>query len=351
VVVSLVEALEFNLLQIAFARRMAEELCWDVVVRPMWNVGFGPAEQECFPNAISPPRDLLPLAGNVGINDTIWAAINYKPPDLKITDKEWDRNNALVKTWANEKSHSNNNNNNDGEIWTCIHPKCTFSETDVQAALTTIRSKESKTRVVYLENYFLQHEWLADWRPNLRDWLTVKPSCCSATPPPDAVVIHVQSKNSDNRLETFEIQGQEYERLLQKYNLRGNLIWVVCDADDCQNAQYLTENLGGVTVVHPTSPTDAFCILSQAKILVVTPNSILSMVAAAATVMKSNNNKDAAAAASVVHYPTTRTRDDKPKFALALPDYTYHAVANGKFVSWNVQHKVLEFQPSWNYYA
>jgi hypothetical protein len=51
VIVSLLDKLGYNLLQIAFARRLADELCWDVSFRPLWNPGWGPTEQECFPNA------------------------------------------------------------------------------------------------------------------------------------------------------------------------------------------------------------------------------------------------------------------------------------------------------------
>jgi hypothetical protein len=44
-----------NLLQVTMANRLAEELCWYVVSRKMWNANWpDPRGRECFPNAILP---------------------------------------------------------------------------------------------------------------------------------------------------------------------------------------------------------------------------------------------------------------------------------------------------------
>ena len=326
VIVGLLDELEFNLLEIAFARRLAEELCWDLVVRPHWNVGFGPAERECFPMAV-PVSQIVP--SDVGINDTIWAAIQYQPPNLRLMDTTWDENNVLVSTWAKELENVNK------ESWTCI-AGCAFSEIDVQHVLASTRSTTSNRRVIYLENFFTHHEWLLDWRLNVASFLEINPSCLSASPPPEAVVIHILStQEPDTRFETFQIEGQEYERLLQKYELRGNPVWVVCDVG-CQDtpvAVALRTSMPGLNVkfVHPTNPTDAIGILSKAKILVVTPNSLLSTVAAVLT------------NGAVVHYPTSRTANSMYEFSLAMPEWKYHTVVNGKFASWDVPHKNFNF--------
>lgn len=326
VIVGLLEELEFDLLQIGFARRMAEELCWDLLVRPHWKVGFGPAERECFPRAI-PASSLVP--SDVGINDTVWKAIQYQPLDLKRPDTEWEESNVLVNSWAKELAKNNSMS------WTCIE-NCDFREDFVLHVLESTRSTKSNRRVIYLENFFMHYEWLLDWKQNMADFLEVKPSCCSASPPPEAVVIHLLNMpQPDPRFENFQIEGQEYERLLKKYELRGNPIWIVCDVgcQDTSVAVGLQKAMSGLNVkfVHPTNPTDAIGILSSAKILVVTPNSLLSSVAAVLT------------KGAVVHYPTTRTVLTKSQFALAMPEWKYHTVVDGKFVSWDVPHRTFNF--------
>jgi hypothetical protein len=196
VIVSLLDKLGYNLLQIAFARRLADELCWDVSFRPLWNPGWGPTEQECFPNANAymAPHDAA-YAAELGINSTIWNAITYSPPYLAEVDNEWDTKNRLIKTWTKELSADN-------KAWRCIHPNCDFSEQAVQAGLAEIRSKKSNTRVVYFESFFMHHEWLKQSRLNIRSLLEVKPTCCSRVPPPDAVVIHMHYPESvDHRVE------------------------------------------------------------------------------------------------------------------------------------------------------
>lgn len=334
VIVSLLDKLGYNLLQIAFARRIADELCWDVSFRPLWNPGWGPAEEECFPNAnafMVPPN--AAHAAELGINNTVWNAITYYPPNFAEMNDEWETTNKLVTNWAKELS-------DDNQAWRCIHPTCDFSEQAIQAGLAEIRSQKSNKRVIYFESFFMHHEWLQQARPFIQSWLEVKPTCCSRIPPPDAVVIHIHHPNTfDSRVEKLQIQAGEYERLLEKYKLRGNAIWVVCD-EGCQTipeVQDLVRLIPGSQLVHPTSAADTLCIVSHAKTLVTTPNYVLSSVAAVLT-------KDA-----VVHYPTVRNDVGLERFVMALPEWKYHVVTYGKFTEWNVPHSELNFQPSWKF--
>ena len=322
VVVNLLGHLEYNVLQIGFARRMAEELCWDVAYRSMWNPGFNSPENECFPNALTPE---VGFSEELMINGTMWKALNYRVDEVH---DQWEKNNQMTKLWAEESSQ-------DGFAWRCIHHGCNFSEDELQKLISGIRTGESSTRIIYLEDFFVHHEWMEQWRPKLKDWFHVKDSCCSHQPPPNAVVIHIHPATDQRRLEKLEMHGREYERLLAKYNLRANPIWIVCE-QGCQNSLVVQDliTLVGAIVVHPQSPTDTLCILSQVThTLVVTPNHMLSSVAATL----SN--------AAVVHYPTPQNEGNR--FALTVPEWKYHVVKNNKISKWDVKHDSLDFRTPW----
>jgi hypothetical protein len=363
IIVSLLDSLAYNLLQIAFARRMAKELCWEVAFRPLWNVGFGPNEYKCFTNAIT--KVTPSIQQDLNINDSIWEAIIYSPKNLTMMDTDWDEKNSLIKLWSKELAENE-------RIWPCIHPKCIFSEQQVKLHIDNIRSEQSITRIAYLENYFVHYEWLDQWRPSARTWLSVSPTCCSHPPPPsDTIMIHIHHAKldtpTDHRTETFELTADAYVSWLlhlqqdqhdRNSNVNNNehsnnnnnssseavgpSIWIVCQSGcgSRPEVQALMQKPWNAKVVNPRDPMDTVCTLSQASTLLVAPQSMLSSVAATLLVLP-----DAS-----VHYPTEGgTLDGHIRFSLVMPEWRYHLVANSTFQKWDIPHSSLAFQPSWNF--
>mmetsp|Transcript_23158 Transcript_23158/g.38290 ORF Transcript_23158/g.38290 Transcript_23158/m.38290 type:complete len:401 (-) Transcript_23158:120-1322(-) len=338
VVVNFLDYLGYNLLQIGFARRIAEDLCWDVVTyRSMWKPGFGPDEEKCFSNALTPPlssESLSPeLFKEIGMNDALWSALNDHPMEL---GEAYEPQNLMVKEWSKGLEA-------EGKAWRCVTALCDFSEEAIQQQIAKIRSKDSTIRVVYLEDFFLHYEWMDQWRSHLRNWFSTNKeadsSCCSQVPPEDAVVIHVhtgsESEPIDGKLEDLKVGVEQYAKLVSKYHGKKKSVWIVCNAATFQS-QYVKDlsiQLGGTNVVVPKSASDTVCILSKAKEgLFVTPNHILSMVGG----LLSN--------AAEVHYLTPNT---ETRFGLNVTDWKYHVVENEKLKYWNVRHKNLAFLTPW----
>jgi hypothetical protein len=322
VIISMLDVFEHNLFQIAIGRRLADELCWDLIFRPHWNVGFGPKERECFPKIWNSQTHLNESHRHFPANIT--SALKFEPVPWNYMGPEWSEANQVLQTWAKDQSNMK-------EGWTCIHPYCGLSEAPVQSSLSTIRSEDSRIDTVFLEGYHSIPDLFQNWRPSLRHWLQVKPSCCSRDPPSaETVVIHLHQNETsyqDHRMSYLDIRGEEYRRWLQQYNLEKQPLWLVCEPG-CEKSTAVKVLLGYyplAQVVNPIDRIDMVCLLSQAKTLLVTSNDILSSVAGAMTPFDSK-----------VHFPTAVAGKSSSMFKMALPDWIYHEVDEGVFVEWNV---------------
>jgi hypothetical protein len=322
VIVSMLDALEHNLFQIAIGRRLADELCWDLIFRPHWNVGLGPNEQECFPRIWNSQSFLNETY--LHLPENITSALKFQPVPWSYMSPEWTQANQLLQAWANNLSTAK-------ESWTCLHSYCGLSENSVQSYLSAIRSEDSLVNTVFLEGYHSVPDLFQNWRLALRYWLEIKPSCCSREPPStDTVMIHVHHNETsylDRRMSYLDIRGEEYRRWLQQYNLDGQPLWLVCEPG-CEKTNPVKVLLGyypQAQVVNPRDRIDMVCILSKAKTLLVTSNDILSSVAGFMTQLDSK-----------IHYPTAVPGKSSSLFRMASPDWIYHEVDNGVFVDWNV---------------
>lgn len=336
VVVNFLDYVAYNLLQIGFARRMATELCWDVVTyRSMWKPGFGKAEEECFANALGPQQRSSATLGaelseDIEMTDELWTALNDRPLNLADT---YEPINQMVKDWSKKLE-------GEGKAWRCVTPICKFDEGTVQQTIADIRDHQ-KVRVVYLENFFLHPEWMESIMANLKSWWT--PSCaCSEIPPTGSVIVHAHAPHRegsvDGKLEAMTLQARYYESLVNKYHkgaINKKVVWVVADEDSSktQYVQDLAIQLGYAKVVVPKTPSDMLCILSKAEQgLFITPNSMPSIVSGLMTDAKT------------VHYLTPNT---ETQFGLNMTGWKYHVVQDEKLKYWNVRHKSLKFRAPW----
>jgi hypothetical protein len=329
VIVSMLDNLEYNLLQIGLGRQLADELCWEFHLRPHWKVEFGSMERGCFAKVWNSQTNLNGTFHNM--KQDIRSALTYEPNPWNYMSPEWSNANILIQNWAKTLSDKS-------EIWNCVHPDCTISSSSIANTLQEIRKQQSVTNAIFLEAFFVQYEWVYHWRPSLRQWLTIEPSCCSLAPPTEnTVVIHVYSNDSlkarDKRIAYLDIHAAEYRRWLEKYQFNDRPLWIVCDVESKQSStvRTLLQYYPQAKVVNPENRVDTVCVLSQSKILLVTNNDMLSSVAASMT-----------HPSSTVHYFTHPVG----KFTLttlALPDWKYHVVENDIITNWDVPHSKFQF--------
>lgn len=328
VVVNFLDYLGWNLLQIGFARRLGEELCWDVTYRTMWKTGFNSNEDEtCFADALTQPTN-PGIQQELGIDDALWTALNFRAAN---DDENYESHNEKVKEWAIQMA-------NEGKAWRCISPTCDFSEQHIQDIMQKIRTTPS-VRVVYLESFFSHYEWIeaagALWRNKLRKWLKIGASCCTQQPPEDAVVIHIQKEN-DDKLGNIDMPAVAYDSLLGKYGLKKKPLWIVCEDEDSKNlpvVESLKAKYKG-TVVVPKTASDTYCTLMRARNLVLTPNSMISIVAGGLN--------------SQAEIQMIVPKDGDSRYMLNMTGWKYHLFEGGKITDWDVDHRKLPLHMPWD---
>lgn len=307
ILLNLLGRLGNNHFQIAFARRLAKELCWDVISRQHWQASFLTNDTDyCFPNALLPQE---------AISDELKDYLEMDEGVLTALDERTrsPSNNKNIGDWVKQLERQ-------GKAWKCEAGSCNHNGASVNRVLARIKNRRSKIRLVHLQAFFINSELMLEGGDN-QHWLEINPSCCHHEPPENAVVIHVRhfwERGADGFNQKFTIGV--YKDLLKHYNLTTNPVWVVCEpkAVDIQLVQDMRRELKAV--IHTgDDPIDAHCILRKAKTLVTSVSSTFSQSAAYFSVTASDMQ---------VHCPVHRLR--RPEITLLVPHWKYHLVHKSK---------------------
>lgn len=305
VVLNTLGRLANNLFEVAYANQVADELCWDLLVRPMWGSEL-PSERGsfCLPNARLPndisdfPRLSRSLQALVNLNATRWSTI--APHNTLYTEWIEELGPALVHTVRHQHSET---------------------RIDIREILQTVET--SQVRVLDLQAFFISYDWIKPRVEGIRHHLKFHDSCCHHSPQKEAVVLHYR----DLGAEGFEIiEPSVYVDILRQYNLTGRSLWIVCQPSSL-GSHFLRELLvlvqksfDNVTIVPGHDPYDAFCALTRASTLLLSYRSSYSAMAA----LLSN---------ATVHNPITQLR--QPAVTLNVPGWKYHLLEEMKEESGN----------------
>lgn len=332
IIVNFLGLLANNLFEVAFALRLAEELCWNILYRPFWNAEF-PSKRgrQCFPNA-NLPRHYKQLSSS-SISSTL-------QDDIQLNASTWH-------TWAlNPGENAESVNKQYGEwvermafqnksVAQLAHFEFDFTGNGVESLVKDIYSRESHIQVVSMEAFFIHYDWMKEWMPRIRQWLSISPKCCKHDPPPNAVVMHVRDFDIDDGGYNG-LKASVYTDILQHYHDTNRPLWIVCQPKTADSpfvkAIVKSVNRSKVTIVTGIDQYDAFCTLTRAKTLVLSYVSSFSQMAALL-----NKHGDVK-----VHYPLTTL--DEPEVTLAVPGWKYHLVKESLdgIKKWNVGYEKIK---------
>jgi hypothetical protein len=312
VICNVVGRLANDLVQVAFANRLSQELCWPVVYRKWWDAEFpSPRGYKCFPRAHL-PRDPTRLPSSTSL--------------LSMLEQSVQLNASTWKRWSQEGGQRFNNEyqewvaNNNRSISHLKHGRFDFTGTRVDDFITNVKSSSSDTRVVSMEAFFIHYDWMKDYMPRIRKWLTISPECCLHDPPPkDAVVIHVRDFDPQD-VGYKVLQPSAYVEIIRHYEYTERPLWIVCQPQSV-NSTFVQEisqaaaSAKQVTIVTGVDQYDAFCTLMRAKTLILSYVSSYSQMAA----LLNTHGDDVR-----VHYPLPTLKE--PKVTLAVPGWKYHLV-------------------------
>lgn len=325
VVLNTLGLLANNLFEVAFANLLANDLCWELLIRPTWNYEI-PSQRakECFPYAnLHRNFSLTPL------DSTLQSSLNLTTDrwttmaDENESRADIETQNNLYTEWINALSP---------ELVFPIHHEdanvLTRNEIETRFDLNLIVQKinsSSSVNVVDLGAFFIQYEWMAPRMEEIRRMLTIHDSCCShAPPPPEAVVMHVREFEEEDTGHN-DLKPAVYSHILRHYNLTDRPLWIVCQPKSVQSS-FVLEILRGigrssdsVTFVPGQDQYDSFCTLTRATTLVLSYGSSYSAMGA---LLSNKKNLE-------VHNPVgTLTR---PWVTLNVPQWKYHLVEDGTF--------------------
>ena len=287
--------------------------------------------RQCFPNA-NLPRHYKQLSSS-SISSTL---LN----DIQLNSSTWY-------TWALNPGEETENVNKQYGEWVetmAFHNKSVaqlghlefdFTGNGVESLVNDILSPESHIQVVSMEAFFIHYDWMKEWMPRIRQWLSISPTCCKHDPPPNAVVMHVRDFDIDDGGYNG-LKASVYTDILQHYRHTNRPLWIVCQPKTV-NSPFVKEivksvNHSNVTIVTGVDQYDAFCTLTRAKTLVLSYVSSFSQMAALL-----NKHEDVK-----VHYPLTTL--DEPEVTLAVPGWKYHLVNESLdgIEKWNVGYEKIK---------
>jgi hypothetical protein len=330
IIVNFLGLLANNLFEVAFALRLAQELCWKIVYRPFWNAEF-PSKRgrQCFPNAQLPRNFKMLSLGStlqdeIQLNASTWYKWAMDPGDYaEDVNKEYQQ-------WVEKMSFQNKS------IAQLAHLEFDFTGNGIERLVNDIYSIESHIQVVSMEAFFIHYDWMKEWMPRIRQWLSISPTCCQHDPPRNAVVMHVRDFNVEDGGYNG-LKARVYTDILHHYHYTNQPLWIVCQPKTA-NSPFVKEivksvHRSKVTIVTGVDQYDAFCTLTRAKTLVLSYVSSFSQMAA----LLNNNHGDVK-----VHYPLTTL--DEPEVTLAVPGWKYHLVneALDGIKKWNVGYEKIK---------
>jgi len=299
-----------NFFEVSLANRLAKELCWDVVYRPMWQAYFAQEERhnktvECFPNALLPSpeepaeryRDALP------ISPKLWQDI------VNRKSRALGRTNPIVEKWADKMTR-------DGLAWSCHHNKCNFTANHIDTLISDVSQETSKIRLLYLQAFFIHHDWMANHHRQIKDWFQMNPSCCKTNEPDDdTVVIHIRDHQAYGEWLKNDFTVDAYAHLLEHYGHSKSPIWIVCQPSSVKApiVQNLLARFQHARLELGQDEFDALCIMGRARHLVLTMASTFSQMAPFLF-----------STPQVVHYPLDRL--ENPFVTIKVPGWKYHLV-------------------------
>lgn len=312
IIVNVLGLLANDMFEIAFANRLSEELCWPILYRPYWNAEI-PSKRsyECFPKA-GLPRNHKQLSissslqQSIQLNASTWERWALDPgEDAEAENEEYEK-------WLKKLKSQD-----DSIAQQLPHLEFDFTGNRVERLVDDIRLPSSHVQVVSMQAFFIHYDWMKEWMPRIRQWLTISPDCCKHNPPSNAVVMHVR----DFDVEDGGYNGLKpsvYVDILQHYRYSNRSLWIVCQPKSA-GSPFVQEIIKSVkrkvTIVTGIDQYDAFCTLTRAKTLILSYVSSYSQMAALL-----NKHGDEVK----VHYPLTTL--DEPEVTLAVPGWKYHLV-------------------------
>ncbi|KAG7344756.1 hypothetical protein IV203_032287 [Nitzschia inconspicua] len=357
IVLNILGLLGNNFFEIGFANILARELCWDVVYRPMWNQYFfkNTKATQCFPNALLPtptePKEEWKTSLRIQDSSSSSSSSFWK----QLTYTETEDYNEQILEWVGNLTNSNNTATDTSNVLRFEHlyvdlpgdqmrqlihqvgyPQennnrvrgaSATTETTTFAG-TSIPLTTNPKRLLFLEAFFIQYDWVAPYLDDMRYWFAFNPSCCRTPPPPDkTVVIHV--RNHEQGFGNYQLNV--YKDILKQYGYDQTYnLWIICQPEykeDQLMKDFLAEyGNDRVRIETGVDEVDAVCIMKHAPVLIVSSGSTFSMMAALLA---------EPSLGQVVHYPVERL--EYPEVTIKVPTWKYHLVDHPSNA------KVLEF--------
>jgi hypothetical protein len=215
IIVNMLGRLANNLFEVAFAKRLAEQLgCrWDVIYRSYWAPAFPThCTDVCFPNALSIKnnrhggatsklhqikaiQDIEATFGMPGFSvSVLYQALTYnelEPEKHKWWDNIDDWANNMTMEWIKSL----------GETALRVdHMDFPLHDDHVYQLVLKLSDPASPVRVVSLGSFFIHFDWMHGWMDQISNWLCMEPSCCcTQTPSEGMIVIHIRDFEPDDK--------------------------------------------------------------------------------------------------------------------------------------------------------
>ena len=306
-----------NFFELAFARRLAKDLCWKILYRPGWDHEL-PSERgkQCLPNA-SLPDDYTQLpeldsetAQKLELTQELWARIVTNKNEYKKWIKRLKEDDQVMELKARH-----------------FEP---------ERVIRTINQRNSRIRIINLRGFYIHYSWMEPHLNEIRQQLSLNPDCCYNTPPEDAVVFHVRDfgdpKNGGN------IQYDKvYTQLIRHYNWSDRPIWVVCQPKTMNSPMVSAirnaTKSKSITVIPGKDQYDAFCTLTRSTTLVGSAASTYSQMAPLLS----------PDASTEFHFFLPRARS--PRVTMHVPQWKYHLVSKNRMEidTFDISHEKVTF--------
>lgn len=311
-----------NFFELAFANRLARDLCWKILYRPGWDHEL-PNERakHCLPNAFLPHNheklpELEPRVAH----------------EINLTGKRWSR----IVTRKNEYTNWINHMNDQGKVLEMGVLTFPSDDSAVEEVINRINRPGSAIRIASMNAFFIHYDWMKAQLKAIRQQFAFNPDCCLNTPPEDAVVFHL--RDFDNPKNGGNIRNDKiYPELMQYYNWTDRPIWIVCQPKAVKSpgvhAIRNATTSRRITVVPGVDQYDAFCTLTRAKTLVGSAASSYSQMAA--ILMRPDGE---------FHIPIPRV--NRPRVTMRVPGWNYHLVSMNKMQieTYNISQDLVTFK-------
>lgn len=316
-----------GLFQVAYANRLASELCWDILYRPNWNNEL-PSQRgfECLPYSGLPENyqnfthyniSRL-LQEKINLNESLWELMTTEWSRQQVEEGNNDdefqltaESDEYYRDWLKEQEMA-------GMATKVVHNEFDFTGNGTERLVEEIGNPDSHISIISLEAYFIHHDWMIKWMQEIRHWLAMDDSCCYNHPPDDAVVIHV--RDFDDAADGSGIEPSVYMEILRHYKLVEHPLWIVCQPKSANSdfvRAIVQASNASTTIVTGRDQYDAFCTLTRAKTLLLSAASTFSQMGAA---LADPN--------VVVHFPIPKL--EEPRVTLKIPTWKYHLVAKSR---------------------